>query len=125
MAETRVDPNPYSPFATADPDLRHLIVVPLPGSRPEPGRLVLTGCDRMAVVPDDVVRIADDLPSPDGACPVCFLAMATLARGLYPSCASLPPATCGTCGSISSQGAMCAICRATAHEEWHARRRGL
>lgn len=124
MPGSRVDPNPYSPFATADTDLRHLIPVPLFFPAPVPGRLALTGCGRMAVVPPKVGRIREELRLVPGGCAPCFDTMAALAAGAGAGmfAPGLPPAICGTCRSPSSQGAMCAICRAEAHAAWTGQR---
>jgi hypothetical protein len=115
----RIPPNPHSPYATADPDLRHLIPS-LFGILPNPGGLTLTACERMAVVPDGTLGDATDALAesraadlPPGLCPICVGAVTG---------ESVPgkqgPDTCRECGSGSSQGEWCALCRQELHDEW-------
>lgn len=110
----RVSPNPFSPYANADPDVRHL-VPSLFGFGPTAGVLALTACERMAVVPDEPLRDATgrlgDLPP--GLCPVCVsVATGEGAPG------GGDPDVCRECGDGSSQGEWCALCRQDLHEQW-------
>lgn len=116
----RVSPNPYSPYANADPTVRHL-VPSLFGCDPRPGGLVTAACGPMVVVREGPLGDAtdalaegrlDDLP--DGLCRSCVLA-ATSWGGI-----ERPTVTqqCAECGGQSSQGEWCALCRQDLHDEW-------
>lgn len=116
----RVEPNPYSPYATADPDLRHMFV-PFFGGIPDAGVLALAECERQAVVPADTVDCTDAVMEgrltdlPPGLCPVCI----TVATGQGEP-GQQHPETCRRCEGVSSQGEWCAMCRFELHEEWWA-----
>jgi hypothetical protein len=124
---TTVSPNPYSPYANAHPDARHLLPSFL-GALPAPGGLALTGCDRMAVVPDEsltdvtaLLRARRFASLPPGLCPTCVAA----AAGEQPEQpTALPPTTCQECGGGSSQGEWCALCRLELHDAWWPTREG-
>ncbi|MGW3847152.1 hypothetical protein [Streptomyces fagopyri] len=109
-------PNPYSPYADADPLYRHLLPTLLPSmfGEPAPGALVVAGCDRMVVVPDEPLRAADepDAELPAGVCPACIAAL----RGDRPA-----PATaveCQRCESTTRHTGLCALCRQEKHADW-------
>lgn len=114
-----ISPNPHSPYATADPNTRHLIPSLL-GALPKPGKLALTACDRMAVVPTEPLDDATDAlrqgrhdQLPAGLCADCIGA----ASGeLTPT--PLPATTCEDCGNRSTQGQYCTHCRLDLHEDW-------
>lgn len=117
MADTKITPNPFSPYANADPEWRHLIPS-LFGLVPEPGVLCLTACDLMAVAPEEPLKDAtdgliggDNLP--DGLCPSC-VAMAQSGQSPVPP----RPQECRECGDLGSQGEWCALCRQDLHDEW-------
>ncbi|HEY9372562.1 hypothetical protein [Streptomyces sp.] len=117
MTDAKIDPNPYSPYANADPEWRHLIPS-LFGLVPEQGVLCLTACDRMAVAPEEALREATDgligaEELPDGLCPSC-VAMAKDGQAPVPA----RPQECRECGGLGSQGAWCALCRQELHEAW-------
>ncbi|MGI5223552.1 hypothetical protein [Actinoallomurus sp. CA-142502] len=118
MAE-RLTPNPYSPYADADPATRHLLPSLL-GARPKPGGLCPAACGGLAVVPEGTLGDITDLINegrtaelPPGFCLTC-LAVAT---GREPE----PPGTpgvCRECGERSSHGDLCALCRQDLHDAW-------
>lgn len=112
---TAVTPNPVSPFADADPRYRHLLaqLVFVPGT-PRPGVLHPTGCDRLAVVPADLVEVTDPRQLPDGLCPVCVAAM----RGGAPLGDTRPLAACRECGGSTRHEGLCALCRQELHDAW-------
>lgn len=107
-----VPPNPYSPYATANPAERHLfrtIVGP-----PSAGALLHTCCDGLAVVPEDVIELdpaAEQLP--DGVCATCVAVF----RGLTVPIAKVETA-CVECGTITILNHLCALCRSQAHLLW-------
>ncbi|MEU9380017.1 hypothetical protein AB0D38_02955 [Streptomyces sp. NPDC048279] len=111
-----VQPNPYSPYATADAGVRHLF--PTLFGPPAAGALLPAGCLGLAVVPDEVIEIdpaATDLPA--GLCPGCVAAL----RGI----AVVAPRTfkpCRNCKGHTRHNELCAVCRAEAHELWAATR---
>ncbi|MFG3090652.1 hypothetical protein ACGGAI_23810 [Streptomyces antibioticus] len=113
---TYVAPNPYSPYADADPLYRHLIPVLLPSlfGEPAPGTLAATGCGRMAVVPDEPLRFVDeqDGPLPAGVCPACITAMTD---GTTPPYAA---SDCRRCESSTRHNGLCAQCRQEQHADW-------
>ncbi|MEU8378302.1 hypothetical protein [Streptosporangium sp. NPDC048865] len=120
MSERTIEPNAYSPHATADPAYRHLLPSLTVFGRPIPGKLTLTGCQRLAVVPEgtlgdltDALRTGNLAALPAGFCPVC-LQVAT-GRGVAKRPA---PQRCQECGSGSSQGEVCALCRQSLHDDW-------
>ncbi len=120
---TKLSPNPYSPYADADPNFRHL-VPSLFGAAPEPGGLAVAACGGMAVVPEGALGDAtdalregrlDDLP--EGLCPDC-LAVAT-GEGIEAG-AHVSPGTCSECGDRTLHGTCCAVCRQDLHDQWQA-----
>ncbi|MFB4265361.1 hypothetical protein [Nonomuraea sp. GTA35] len=116
MTDTKIEPNPYSPYANADPEYRHLILS-LFGLKPSAGVLCLTACDRMAVAPEEPLQEATDKLGdgglPDGLCPSC-VAMARSGEAPVPP----RPQECRECGDLGSQGEWCALCRQELHEAW-------
>lgn len=75
---TAITPNPFSPFADADPEYRHLLAVPaIFGMEPGAGTLYPTGCDRLAVVPERITETKPSADLPDGLCPLCVAVMRT------------------------------------------------
>ena len=118
----RVAPNPYSPYANAIPNARHLLPS-LFGLLPTPGGLAPTGCERMAVVPDEPLEDVTDLllagrtrELPPGLCADCVGVAA--GGGLAEDFPRFAPAICRECGGHSSQGEWCALCRQDLHDEW-------
>ena len=117
MAETKIAPNPYSPYADADPDLRHSIAS-LFGSLPDAGVLCLTACERLAVAPPEGLKrdVLDEIAAgtlPEGMCPTC-IAVVT-GKG---SAERRNPAVCEECGGDSSHRGLCALCRQELHKQW-------
>jgi hypothetical protein len=121
MADIKIAPNPFSPYANADPDLRHAFPSFF-GALPNPGVLTVTGCRRMAVVPESTPRdVLDEIAAgrlPQGMCPVCMKAATEGEQGI----SSLPAQKCQECEGGSSQGAQCALCRQELHDIWWATR---
>ena len=120
MPET-VAPNPYSPYATADPERRHIIPVPALladlGARPAPGALATTACGQLAVVPADVVLVEPGAAFPAIACPPCLEAMAADRIDEPPREIEL----CPECDRPTPYG-LCIICRQERHDQWWAER---
>ncbi|MGP3684119.1 hypothetical protein ACTVZO_05295 [Streptomyces sp. IBSNAI002] len=107
-------PNPSSPFATATPDVRHILPSTL--GNPRPGALVLTDCDRLAVVPTEPLTDAHSLdPLPDGLCPDCIAAMQGVSRNT-----EQPSSECRECAAVTRHDGLCVLCRMDAHDEWWA-----
>ncbi|NEB70267.1 hypothetical protein G3I39_24900 [Streptomyces fulvissimus] len=105
-------PNPPSPYATADPNARHL----LPGlfGAPRPGTLAPTGCNRLAVVPAEPLQTADDGTFPHGICDTCITAWYAALRGQeLPD--DRPTTNCRECQSQTRHDGLCAMCRQDAH----------
>ncbi|MEU9349048.1 hypothetical protein AB0D74_48410 [Streptomyces sp. NPDC048278] len=108
---TTVQPNPYSPYATADPQVRHLF--PTLFGPPTAGALLPTGCLELAVVPDEPLETDPAAELPAGVCPGCAAAL----RGI--GVLDLRPHTaCRTCPGQTRYNELCAVCRAKAHELW-------
>lgn len=108
-----VEPNPYSPYATADPAQRHLF--PTLFGPPASGILIPAGCHRLAVVPDHPTELDPDTTElPDGLCPGCVDSL----RGLPATTAPRPVTACRTCGQDTHHNQLCALCRAEAHDLW-------
>lgn len=123
MADTKIAPNPFSPYANADPEYRHLIPS-LFGIAPKAGVLALTACDRMAVVPEEPLTDATDALDAgagllDRLCPSCVAVAQSGDRPIPPR-----PNECRECGSLGSQGVICALCRQELHDAWWATRGG-
>lgn len=115
-ATNTVPPNPYSPYATAAPGLRHLIRLPEEYGPPAPGRLLPAGCVELAVVPDDPTEIDPATTQlPDGLCPACVASL----RGL-PVSTDNPRSLCRTCLTETRYNGLCELCRADAHQLWQA-----
>lgn len=123
----RLAPNPASPYADAKPNTRHLLPSLSVFGTPIPGKLVPTGCGRMAVVPTEPLGDATDLllagrvgELPPGLCADC-IGVATGSENELPPV----PGTCRECGSGSSHGNLCALCRQELHEQWWPTREGV
>jgi hypothetical protein len=123
MPEPKITPNPFSPYANADPEYRHLLAS-LFGIAPKPGVLALAACERMAVTPEETLKDATDALSigdlaslPQGMCTPCMLVASGRADA-----DRLAPQECRECESSSSQGAWCALCRQELHNIWWATR---
>lgn len=118
MTQQTATPNPHSPYATAEPSVRHL----LPGlsGPPTSGNLAPTGCNRLAVVPGEPLRAApDDNTFPPGMCDTCLAAW--YASHLGEELPDDRPATdCRECESRTRHDGLCAMCRQDAHETWWA-----
>ncbi|WP_214327882.1 hypothetical protein [Nonomuraea sediminis] len=109
---TRVAPNPPSPYATADPSVRHLFPVPaFLKAPPLPGTLAPTGCAELAVVPPAPIELMPGQPLPDGLCAGCIASLEadTIQANTGPVTA------CDRCGMTTSHGRWCALCRAELH----------
>ncbi|MER7707201.1 helix-turn-helix transcriptional regulator [Kitasatospora sp. NPDC097605] len=114
-----VEPNPPSPYATADPAYRHILPAPALFPDPRPGALALTACRELAVAPDELTNaIRGDGILPGGLCPPCVTAMTT---GVEPDCQ--PPRPCTNCGMHTEHNAMCALCRMDKHDAARAEQR--
>lgn len=115
---TSATPNPYSPYATADPERRHIIPVPALladlGARPEPGALATTSCGQLAVVPAGVVLVEPGAEFPAIACPQCLEAMAADRIDEPPR----EPEPCNECDRPTPYAGLCALCRQDRHDEW-------
>lgn len=115
-------PNPFSPYATADSTVCHL----LPGltfAPPRPGHLVPTGCNRLAVVPSGPLNTASEGNTfPPGICDACLAAWhASLLGEELPEDRSTTD--CRECDGPTRHDGLCAMCRQEAHETWWARER--
>lgn len=112
---TRIEPNPYSPYATADAQWRHIFPALDVFGPPRPGALTVAGCERLAVVPNEPLRADAGHPElPDGLCPMCVAAM----RGEDLPEDARPESQCRECTGWTHHDALCALCRMQAHEEW-------
>lgn len=109
---TKIDPNPHSPYASADPQYRHIFPSPIFFPALEPGVLAAAACDLMAVVPADLIETRPGEPLPDGLCPACVAVMQGGAPPKHPS------SQCTACGSATWHGELCALCRQEKHEAW-------
>ncbi|MEV7389589.1 hypothetical protein [Streptomyces sp. NPDC091215] len=109
---TTLTPNPTSPYATANPQFRHLFAVPVFFPAPTPGALLPTACEAMAVVGDEVTETQPGAELPDGLCPLC---VAVMNGGQAPA---RQASECGECGTGTWHGALCALCRQEKHEAW-------
>jgi hypothetical protein len=116
--ERVVQPNPHSPYATADPTLRHLFPLfwwdALIEGPPIPGTLRLTGCGELSVVAEMVIEILPGESLPTGVCPAC--AAARLRD--RPDTPIGPVQDCSTCWRRTNRGGQCASCRRKAHDAW-------
>ncbi|MEU4947685.1 hypothetical protein [Streptomyces lavendulae] len=110
-------PNPSSPFATADPNVRHIILTSALFGVPRPGALVLVGCDRLTVVPTEHLTAANstDGTLPDGLCEDCVAEMQGAARATVQESSN-----CRECGLVTRHDGLCVLCRMEAHDEWWA-----
>lgn len=106
------EPNPYSPYATADPAARHVFQAFF-GSFPPPDVLALTACAEFAVVPASLTKT--DRGSPHaGLCTACVAAMQS-----RPLPEKVGPVTdCRFCEGSTLHDGVCALCRQEFHEEW-------
>lgn len=111
---TTIAPNPHSPYADADPNSRHLFPSYAFFGAPTPGGLATTGCERLAVVPEEPLKDAADGILPDGLCPACLAAM----RGEELPEDVRPVTDCRSCDSSTYHDGLCAMCRMEAHEAW-------
>ncbi|MDX3019900.1 hypothetical protein [Streptomyces acidiscabies] len=109
---TRLAPNPHSPYADANPDVRHIFPSPIFFPTAKPGVLALTACEGMAVVPEEMTQTAPGAELPEGLCSEC---VAVMNGGEPPKRES---SQCGECGTATWHGALCAVCRQEAHEAW-------
>jgi hypothetical protein len=119
---TAITPNPYSPYADAEPGKRHLFAIPVFVIEvpPQPGELLPTGCGRLAVVPDDVRETTPDAAIPDGVCERCTAAL----RNDAPLKDDRPLTPCAQCARPTSYDGLCTACRYHAHEQWWAEHGG-
>lgn len=110
-------PNPHSPYADADPLYRHLVTVFLPSifGEPKPGTLTITCCERLAVVPDEPLTVADEPGQklPAGLCPLCVAVM----DGEQPA-PRYPSGPCQRCEVLTAHNGLCAQCRQEQHADW-------
>jgi hypothetical protein len=111
-------PNPYSPYATADPNTRHLLPSFIFFGPPQPGSLAPTGCERLAVVPDSPLTAASEGNAfPPGICETCIAAWDAALRGEeLPD--DRPAEDCRECGSSTRHDGLCAMCRQDEHDTW-------
>lgn len=121
MKNETVEPNPYSPFATADPNYRHIIPSPIFFPAAKPGVLVLTGCNELAVVPEELSDVNDSNGIlQDGLCPACVSAMNSGEEPAYTGSET----SCGVCQSPTHRDGLCVLCRQSQHDEWWPTRNG-
>jgi hypothetical protein len=115
-ADEPADPNPYSPFADADPETRHLfpVLLLLGGQPPRPGTLAGTGCGRLAVVPDAPIEVRGPT-LPEGVCEGCRQSFA-LDTPLDPTG---KPHPCPCCNAATRHEGNCAACRQQLHKAWN------
>ncbi|MEE4598262.1 hypothetical protein V2J94_41575 [Streptomyces sp. DSM 41524] len=119
---TRIEPNPHSPYADADPDARHLLPSPIFFPDPQPGALALAACLRLAVVPAETLRAVHTIPDgvfPEGMCDACINAFHAEMAG-RDVVDDRPCQTCSACGSSTRHDGLCALCRQEAHARWWA-----
>ena len=112
---TRVEPNPYSPYADANPNLRHAFPVPDFFPALKAGALLPAGCGGMAVVPTEPLQVVPAADLPEGLCPACVEEL----RGNHTP-PSIPPAECRECGTDTRHADLCALCRQEKHDKWWA-----
>jgi hypothetical protein len=119
MTET-LTPNPYSPYATAQPGVRHIFTSSpfLLGER-VPWVLGTTACRNLAVVLDEPVLPFDKASSPPGICPTCLAAV----RGQMVISAGEELTRCDLCRAKTRQGQWCSPCRESLHRAWWAEQR--
>lgn len=121
----QVEPNPYSPYADADPAHRHIFAVPRfiePfAGPPTPATLATTGCGRVAVVPSVPVEVLDPRLLPPGICPQCAAAMIEDCPRWHDS----PAHPCPSCTMTTRHDGLCALCRQHKHDVWQAQQPGL
>lgn len=115
---TRLAPNPHSPYADANPDVRHVFPSPIFFPQAAPGVLALTACEGMAVVPEQLPETRPGAELPEGLCPECV----TVMNGGRPP--KRPSSQCGDCGTATWHGELCALCRQDRHEKWWPTREG-
>ncbi|SDH67916.1 protein of unknown function [Sinosporangium album] len=107
-------PNPYSPYATADPATRHVFPA-LFGIAPQPNVLALAACEQLAVVPAEPLIDADPSALPAGLCPTCVDAV----KDCPPPRRGGQVAACRFCEmQTTHDGAVCALCRQEFHDDW-------
>lgn len=111
----KLEPNPYSPYADADPEYRHLVPEFL-GICPQPGVLAIVACGGLAVVPETLTELPPGPSAPPGLCPACL----TAAHGGLGR--SGTPGRCSECGDATGHGKLCALCRQEKHDAWWASR---
>jgi hypothetical protein len=109
---TTVPPNPYSPYADADPNYRHLFHSPVFFNDPAPGVLAPTVCERLAVVPELLIVTGLGRELPDGLCPACVTVMQGGDEPRH------PVSDCRECESVTGHDGLCALCRQDKHEAW-------
>jgi hypothetical protein len=107
-------PNPHSPFATADPQTRHLLPNLSIFGTPRPGVLHPTSCGELAVVPDGKLGLLNPADPPEGLCAACLRAART---GREPKSTG-DPTECTRCDSLTWHGELCAVCRQEMHDAW-------
>ncbi|WP_433542054.1 DUF4326 domain-containing protein (plasmid) [Streptosporangium sandarakinum] len=108
-------PNPYSPYATAAADARHVFFGFL-GADPLPNVLGVTACDALAVVPAEPLTLTDPANPSVGLCPECVAAMS--GRTLRVRRPRGEVTDCRFCEAATSHGGVCALCRQELHDEW-------
>jgi hypothetical protein len=112
-------PNPYSPYADADPKTRHIFASPIFFGLPDPGVLAPTACEAMAVVPEEqLTTTGPDAELPEGLCQICVNVMQ---GGEAPA---RPVSNCRECECFTDHDGLCAVCRQEKHEEWWPTRAG-
>lgn len=109
---TNVDPNPYSPYATADPNARHVLDILLPVGV-KTGRLSLTACGNLAVVPEELTSLKETDTIPKGMCKPC---LEVAVNGQEVEMREMTP--CIECQTMTEHGGICAVCRMEGHDNW-------
>lgn len=110
-----VTPNPHSPLADADDRYRHIFLAPADLGAPRAGELMPTACDRLAVVPEESLRLAQGSELPAGLCPACLASL----HGEELPVDVRPISTC-RCGLTTEHDGLCAMCRQEQHDVWWA-----
>lgn len=106
--------NPYSPYATAAADVRHVASTVLVDTKPVVGTLALTACGHYAVALGEDPPVNPVGGASDGVCPACMQSL----RGDPPHDLHDVFAVCEECGLKTRHGRWCGLCREDLHDTW-------